>query len=91
MLINSPDQVPLFYRPQPARPASYVEGKVLSQTAADRVYLRDEKDDDDEGSDAQSIHVVIGTAASCSLFQHVFHIAGVKRRLALTGYRCLPA
>jgi len=40
-----------------------LEGTVLSQTAADRDYLRD--DDDDDG--AQTIHVVKGTAVSCSL------------------------
>jgi hypothetical protein len=43
-----------------------LEGTVLSQTAADRDYLRDEDDDDDGGS-AQTIHVAKGTAVSCSL------------------------
>jgi len=43
-----------------------LEGTVLSQTAADRVYLRDEEDDDDEGG-AQTISVAKGTAVSCDL------------------------
>jgi len=43
-----------------------LEGTVLSRTAADRDYLRDDEDDDDEGG-AQTIHVVKGTKVSCSL------------------------
>jgi len=43
-----------------------LEGTVLSQTAADRDYLRDDEDDDDDGG-AQTIHLVKGTAVSCSL------------------------
>jgi hypothetical protein len=41
-----------------------LEGTVLSRTAADRDYLRD--DDDDEGG-AQTINVAKGTQVSCSL------------------------
>jgi hypothetical protein len=41
-----------------------LEGTVLSQTAADRVLLRD---DDDEGEGGQTISVARGTAVSCDL------------------------
>jgi len=44
-----------------------LEGTVLSRTAADRDYLRDEDDDDDEGGGGQTIHVVKGTAVSCDI------------------------
>lgn len=43
-----------------------LEGTVLSRTAADRDYLRDDEDDDDEGG-ARTIHLVKGSAVSCSL------------------------
>ena len=42
-----------------------LEGTVLSRTAADRDYLRDE-DDDDEGG-GQTIHLVKGTPVSCDM------------------------
>ena len=44
-----------------------LEGTVLSQTAADRDYLRDDDDDDDDDGGAQTIHVAKGTAVSCDL------------------------
>ncbi len=43
-----------------------LEGTALSQTAADRDYLRDDDDDDDDGG-AQTIHVARGTPVSCTL------------------------
>lgn len=42
-----------------------LEGTVLSETAADRDYLRDEDDDDDGGG--QTIHLVKGTPVSCDM------------------------
>ena len=45
-----------------------LEGTVLSRTAADRDYLRDEDDDDDdEGGGGQTIHLVKGTPVSCDM------------------------
>jgi len=44
-----------------------LEGTVLSRTAADRDYLRDEDDDDDEGGGGQTIHLARGTAVSCDM------------------------
>ena len=46
-----------------------LEGTVLSETAADRVYLRDDEDDDDDDEDGsgQTITVVKGTAVSCDM------------------------
>ena len=43
-----------------------LEGTVLSETATDRIFLRDE-DDDDEGGSGQTITVVKGTAVSCDM------------------------
>jgi hypothetical protein len=45
-----------------------LEGTVLSETAADRNYLRDEDDDDDdEGESGQTIYLVKGTPVSCDM------------------------
>ncbi len=43
-----------------------LEGTVLSETAADRIFLRDE-DDDDEGGSGLTIQLVKGTAVSCDM------------------------
>ncbi len=44
-----------------------LEGTVLSRTAADRDFLRDDEDDDEDEGGAQTIHVAKGTKVSCSL------------------------
>jgi hypothetical protein len=65
-----------FYERNPAACQSChgvnLEGTVLSETAADRVFLRDDEDDDDDDEDessqgGQAINVAKGTAVSCDL------------------------
>ena len=44
-----------------------LEGTVLSSTAADREFLRDDEDDDDDEGSAQTIFVAKGTQVNCGL------------------------
>jgi hypothetical protein len=44
-----------------------LEGTVLSRTAADRVYVLEDEDDDEHGGGARTINLAKGTEVSCSL------------------------